>query len=152
MSFELERLAMGPDGPFAKQAVDTLGQALKLGPRALAIFGKRCQGPERLVYGHFGANGILSAVGVLYRPRTSEWRIEAVAVPELHRGRGLGRLLVGALEHIALVNGAETLDLAARIDLGAPDFFEHLGFEPQWAWPNGDVEFSKTLRPATEAS
>jgi len=57
-------------------------------------------------------------------------QLTALVVPPHMRGRGVGRTLVGAVEHWAAARGADRLVLTTALHRAeAPAFYERLGFE-----------------------
>jgi GNAT superfamily N-acetyltransferase len=72
-------------------------------------------------------------------------------VHELHRGRGLGRLLMHAIEAEASRRGCEQIVLSTH-SFQAPAFYERLGYEKQGVIhgrPKGyaDIAYVKHIRP-----
>jgi len=59
-------------------------------------------------------------------PRPNDWRIRGMATRADLRGRGLGSLVLDAIERAACEHGAERLWCNARI--GASAFYLHAGF------------------------
>lgn len=51
------------------------------------------------------------------------------------RGRGIGRLLMSELVHVAQADGLERLHLAVRGGMGLEDFYRRLGWEVVGSWP-----------------
>lgn len=76
------------------------------------------------------------------------------------RGRGIGRLLMSELAHVARADGLERLHLAVRGGMGLEDFYRRLGWEVVGSWPRAlrlseddyrdEVLMSLDLRGATD--
>lgn len=55
--------------------------------------------------------------------------LQAIAVTETHRGRGIGKALLLAVERVAQRHGAEALELAtSQANLSALELFLHSGY------------------------
>lgn len=85
-----------------------------------------------------------------------ECHLGAVAVRPEHRGRGVARMLLGAIEQTCRHQGMTTLVLKTIRQAGQVPFYEHLGFlvtaerEPDWCesvtgQPLQEVELRKAL-------
>ncbi len=88
--------------------------------------------PATAHYAALGAEGTVLAVGSVmeeghpHEPREGDWRVRGMATePEL-RGRGLGKLVLAALEAHARERGARRLWCNART--GARAFYEREGW------------------------
>ncbi|HEX5630699.1 MAG TPA: GNAT family N-acetyltransferase, partial [Acidimicrobiia bacterium] len=87
--------------------------------------------------------GLLIGIGTIHPApvpggdRTSSWRVRDIAIEHGHRGRGVGKMILGRLLEHAAGNEARIAWGAAR--LSAVGFFEHHGFaafEAPWADPH----------------
>jgi GNAT superfamily N-acetyltransferase len=88
--------------------------------------------PATAHYAAIGENGEVSAVGSVMadphprEPRAGDWRVRGMATGPALRGRGLGGLVLVALEEHARGRGAARLWCNART--GARSFYEHAGW------------------------
>ncbi|MCF7355341.1 MULTISPECIES: bifunctional GNAT family N-acetyltransferase/hotdog fold thioesterase [Vibrio] len=94
------------------------------------------QGSERDEYDDMSAHrmivdgrGRIMAVGRMYLTPNSEGQIRYMAVHPQHRGKGLGSLILVALESYAMQEGAKRLVCNSRED--AINFYAKNGFESQ---------------------
>lgn len=90
-------------------------------------------GPVGLAYLHIVA--LLERDGV--------WgRLAAFVVAERARGRGVGRMLMGAVEAVARESGCELVELSTNVRRGgAHAFYRATGYEP----PTDRLRFMKSL-------
>jgi GNAT superfamily N-acetyltransferase len=85
-----------------------------------------------LHFAALGADGEVLSVGSLMpdphprHPSPNDWRIRGMATRPHLRGRGLGSLVLEAIEGTARERGGSRLWCNARV--GARDFYEHAGF------------------------
>jgi len=126
------RDARAADADDIARLLDQLGYPSAAGAVAarlerLAIVGDRVVAAE--LEGHVVGLAHLHVTPALERDRPAA-KIGALVVDEAHRGRGVGRALVEAVEEEARTRGCELLFLTTAVSRDeAHVFYERLGFE-----------------------